>query len=163
MTAASQPDPAAKTSLLASVLTRSRVCVVDASNKADLLDMLIAMLATDARVSSKSDLQRAIVERESLMSTGIGLGLAVPHARLASVTDVVMAVAMSRNDIEDYESLDGDGVRLVFMIAANLSQHAEYLHILAHASKALKSATVRQRLIEAADADALYDVLQSVM
>jgi len=104
-------------------------------------------------------LTQAIWERERLMSTGIGLGLAVPHVRLPSVSGVVMAVGISDQDIVDYESLDGHPVRAIFMIAARADQHATYLRLLSLVSAKMKDADLRQTLLALRDPTAFYSLL----
>lgn len=144
------------------VIDRSRVSVVDTDSKAEFLEILIDLLAQSPRVTDRAALREAVFARESLMSTGIGLGVGVPHVRLDSVTDVAMAVAVSRRDIADYESLDGQPVRIAFMIAAGSNQHASYLRLLGRISQQLKEAGFRQRLLACSTADELYVVLASI-
>jgi len=144
------------------VLDRSRVSVVDTDSKAEFLEILTDLLAQSPRVTDRAALREAILARESLMSTGIGLGVGVPHVRLDSVTDVAMAVAVSRRNIADYESLDGQPVRMAFMIAAGSNQHANYLRLLTRISQQLKEPGFRQRLLACPTADELYVVLASV-
>ena len=91
---------------------------------------MIDVLATSAQVRDKDELADAVFKREAIMSTGIGLGMAVPHVRIASVDELVMAIGISRPGIHDYASLDDKPVHLVFLIAAPKGQHAEYLRLL---------------------------------
>lgn len=93
------------------------------------------------------------------MSTGIGFNVAVPHVRLDSVKDLVMAVGISRRDITDYESLDEKPVRIICMVAARSDQHAQYLKTLGLVSSVLKSEEIREALLEAPDAQAAYLIL----
>jgi PTS system nitrogen regulatory IIA component len=138
------------------------VCIADTDSKSELLGILVDQLAKSPRVTDADALREAIFVRESLMSTGIGLGVGIPHVRLDSVTDVAMAVAVSRQDIADYESLDGEPVRMAFMIAANSNQHAEYLRLLGALSQQLKVPSFRERLLACETPEALYDALTSI-
>ena len=144
---------------LSDVLTQDRVCVLSTDKKETALNALIQILAKAPQVESEDELAKAILERERLMSTGIGLGLAVPHVRLPSVTGVVMAAGISDRDITDYESLDGKPVRIIFMIAARNDQHAAYLRLLAVVSGRLKEAQLREKLLGQRDPTALYETL----
>jgi PTS system nitrogen regulatory IIA component len=148
-----------KSPSLSDVLARDRVCVVDTDSKTELLETLIGLLARSPRVTDEPALRQAIFAREELMSTGIGLGVGIPHVRLDSVTDVAMAMAVSRREIADYESLDEKPVRIVFMIAANSSQHAEYIRLLGMLSQQLKSPAFREKLLACQTADELYSQL----
>jgi len=149
-----------KTPSTNAVIERDRVCVVDTASKHDLLELLVDLLAKSPCVQDRAALREAIFERESLMSTGIGLGVGVPHVRLDSVTNVAMAVAVSRQAVADYESLDGEPVRIAFMIAASSNQHADYLRLLGRISQQLKTPGFRDQLLACQTPDDLYRVLR---
>jgi len=144
---------------LSDVLAPERVCILESTDKAGVLEELAARLAAAPEVSDAPALGAAILAREGLMSTGIGLGIGVPHVRIESVRDIVMAAGLSRTGIKGYDSLDNAPVRLVFMIAAAPSQHAEYIRLLALVSRLVKEQSVREALLSAADASLLYRML----
>lgn len=144
---------------MADVLTPDRVLLLDCNTKEEALKALVACLSTAPQVKNKEELAREVFERESLMSTGIGFGIGVPHVRLASVEDLVMAVGVNRTGIADYASLDERPVRIICMVAARDNQHAQYLKTLAAISTLMKEETIRARLIEATDAAAIYEIL----
>jgi len=93
------------------------------------------------------------------MSTGIGMGIAVPHVRLASVTGPVMCAGICRYPLADYESLDGEPIRLIFMIAAGQHQHTEYLKLLSSLSLRFKNEKLRNALMSAPDSLTFYHIL----
>ena len=93
------------------------------------------------------------------MSTAIGRGIAIPHVRLSSITDLVVSVGISRCDIIDFQSLDDVPVRLLFMIAAAYNQHAYYLQTLSFFSSRLKATELREALLAAPNAEAVYAIL----
>jgi PTS system nitrogen regulatory IIA component len=136
---------------LGRVLPPGRILIMERGRKQEVLDALIECLSAASEVADRAALTEAIYQREALMSTGIGLGVAVPHCRLTSVAAPVMAAAVIRAAIPDYDSLDGQPVRLVFMIAAGADQHAEHLRILAAISRRIKAPEVRGRLCGEAD------------
>jgi len=150
---------AEQTLAIREVLASDRVILLDCSHKADALQALIDTLAETPQVRDKDELIREVHRREGLMSTGIGSGIAVPHVRLASVQDIVMAVGVSRQDIIDYESLDGRPVRIILLVAAGRDQHAQYLKTLASVSSRLKDEAFRNAILEADDAERIYDLL----
>ncbi|QSH40293.1 PTS sugar transporter subunit IIA [Lentisphaerota bacterium ZTH] len=145
--------------LIEKVLLPGRIVVLDDGNKADVLNMLISMLADTPQVRSKEDLTKGIYHREQLMSTGIGLEVGIPHVRLGSVKDIVMAAALVRNGIPDYESLDHKPVKLVFMIVAKQDQHAEHIKLLSQLSSRLKSDEFREQLTACTDSKTFYNLL----
>lgn len=144
---------------LRDVLTADRVLLLDADGKAEALNALVDTLGTAPEVKDVAELRREVFEREALMSTGIGFGIGVPHVRLASVKDLVLAVGVNRHDLSDYASLDGQPVRIICMVAARENQHAHYLKTLAAISSLMKIASVRERLLETADVAEVYRVL----
>lgn len=144
---------------LTDVLRPDRIVFLDTNRKESALTALVDCLASTPEVTDAEALSREIFLREALMSTGIGFNVAVPHVRLASVSDLVLAVGISRRPIDDYESLDDEPVRIVCMVAARPDQHGQYLKTLGAVSKALRPAQVREALLEAPDAKAAYLVL----
>jgi PTS system nitrogen regulatory IIA component len=93
------------------------------------------------------------------MSTGIGLGIGIPHIRINSVRDIALSVAVNKIDIIDYQTLDDNPVRIVFMVAAAQNQHAEYLKLLASISKLLKDESFRNKLLTEGDPAKIYNYL----
>lgn len=144
---------------LSEVLRAERVILIDACTKSEALDALIGRLALAPQVKDQAALRREIFYREELMSTGIGAGVAVPHVRLDTVTDLVMAVGVASEPVTDYVSLDDEPIRLIFMVAARIDQHAQYLKTLSAISALVKDATMREALLGATDADAAYRIL----
>jgi PTS system nitrogen regulatory IIA component len=93
------------------------------------------------------------------MSTAIGRGIAIPHVRLSSVTDLVVSVGVSRTDIIDFQTLDDEPVRLVIMIAAAYNQHAYYLQALSFFSSRLKNPHLRHAVLAAQEPMDVYRLL----
>ena len=144
---------------LSTVLDPSRVLILESSKKVDVLKALIDCLVETSEVKDRQELYEGIFHREELMSTGIGLGIGVPHVRLSSIENPVMCVGLCRYPIADYESLDGQPVRLIFMIAAGKNQHTEHIRLLAKISAKLKDDKLRSALINAFDAASHYNIL----
>ena len=141
------------------VLVPERVLILESATKEDALNALVDALGTAREVQDREALSKGIFYREQLMSTGIGMGIAVPHVRLASVTGPVMATGICRAPLDDYESLDGVPISLIFMIAAGEHQHAEYLRLLSSLSLKFKSEKLRDELITAPDTLTFYNTL----
>ncbi|WP_339332698.1 PTS IIA-like nitrogen regulatory protein PtsN [uncultured Maricaulis sp.] len=100
----------------------------------------------------------AVLQRERLGSTGVGQGVAIPHARLSGMNEVVGIFARLRTPV-DFESIDGRPADLIFMLLAPENAGAEHLKALARVSRLLRREDVRQRLRAAPNADAVYAVL----
>jgi len=146
---------------LSRVLTPERIIRLDAPTKEEVLTKLVDLLADTPYVSSRDKLYQSIFAREELMSTGIGFGVGVPHVRIDSVKELVMAVAVCARAVSGYTSLDNIPVQIVCMVAARPDQHAQYIRTLARISSLLKDEQTRERIIEAHDAEAVYKHLIS--
>ncbi len=138
--------------LLSKILSPDRVVFLEDCGKENALKTLCAALATSPLIQSEEELSEAIFKREKLMSTGIGFGIGVPHVRLPSVADVVMALGIAREPIADYQSLDEVPVQIICMVAAGSTQHPEYIRTLSVLSSRLKGESVRKALIASPDA-----------
>ena len=149
---ASAAPPVPGAGMLSRILSTERVVFFDTTEKTAALKTLCAVLGTSPLIHSETELEQAIFRREELMSTGIGFGVGVPHVRLASVDDLVMALGIARRALADYSSLDDEPVRIVCMVAAGGTQHPQYIRALSAISSRLKDETVRKALTESADA-----------
>lgn len=144
---------------LVRVLTPERVLILESTTKKEALQTMTECLGNAPQIKDRDALVKGIFYREELMSTGIGMGIAVPHVRLASVTDPVMCAGICRHPLVDYESLDGVPVHLIFMIAAGQHQHAEHLRLLSSLSLRFKSEKLRDALMSAPDPLTFYQIL----
>jgi nitrogen PTS system EIIA component len=144
---------------LSEVLSSERVKLLEADSKREALLEVVDLLASAPQVADRRALEQHIFQREELMSTGIGLGIAVPHVRLPSVTDTVMAVGVAPTPIADYQSLDGKGVSIICMVASSEGQHARYIRTLAAISSRLRDDTVRESVMSADEASTIYNLL----
>jgi PTS system nitrogen regulatory IIA component len=100
----------------------------------------------------------ALMERERLGTTGVGHGIAIPHARLDQLDKVVGLFAKLSEPI-DFEALDDQPSDLIFMLLAPNSADADSLKALARVSRVLRDTGLQQRLRQARDADAVYRML----
>ncbi|MDR3019405.1 MAG: PTS sugar transporter subunit IIA [Treponema sp.] len=142
-----------------SILSPHRILFLNHSSKRDVLLTLAENLAASPQIKNRQELSTEILKREELMSTAIGCGIAIPHVRLSSVTDLVVSVGVSRTDIVDFHPLDDEPVRLVFMIAAAHNQHAYYLQTLSWFSNRLKNKDLRDALLSAQTEKEVYELL----
>ncbi|MDR2607609.1 MAG: PTS sugar transporter subunit IIA [Treponema sp.] len=142
-----------------SIISPDRILFLDYSNKRDALLALADNLALAPQVKNRQELGQEILKRDELMSTAIGRGIAIPHVRLASVTDLVVSVGISHTPISDFSTLDDEPVRLIFMIAAAFNQHAYYLQTLSFFSARLKNRELRDSLLKAQSTREVYDLL----
>lgn len=139
------------------MISTDRIVELKSSKKDEVLTELIGLTCTSSLVTDKKELRDKIFEREKVVSTGVGVGLATPHAKIASVKDFVISIGFSRDGL-DFESLDGNPTHIVVLIACNNSQSADFLKVLAHIVKYLKLATVQRRILDATSKDEIRDI-----
>ncbi|MDR0730787.1 MAG: PTS sugar transporter subunit IIA [Treponema sp.] len=144
---------------VAHILSPDRIVFLNFSSKRDMLAALCDNLAAAPQIKNSEELFTEIMKRDELMSTAIGRGIAIPHVRLSSVTDLVAAVGVSGTDIADFQTLDDEPVRLVIMIAAAYSQHAYYLQTLSFFSSRLKNSQLRRAIMDAREPLEVYRLL----
>lgn len=102
----------------------------------------------------------ALKEREEIMTTGIGFGIAVPHAKLESVHKIAFAIGISKKGI-DFNSIDGKPVHLVVLVAAGERQHKEYLKLLSKIMSVLKNDAIRNEMIQAKSTKDIIEILRN--
>ncbi len=144
---------------ICNILSPDRIVYINQSTKRDALVELAANLSTAPQVKFAQELETEILKREELMSTAIGRGIAIPHVRLSSVTDLVMSVGICKSPVIDFQTIDDVPVQLLIMIAAAYNQHSYYLQTLSFLSSKLKNADLRDALLKSTDAEAAYKLL----
>ena len=141
------------------ILSPDRIVYITQSTKHDALVELAANLSTAPQVKFAQELETEILKREELMSTAIGRGIAIPHVRLSSVTDLVMSVGICKSPVIDFQTIDDVPIQLLIMIAAAYNQHSYYLQTLSFLSSKLKNAELRDALLKSTDPEAAYKLL----
>ena len=141
------------------ILSPDRVVFITQSAKRDALTELANVLANAPQVKRGDELLSEILKREELMSTAVGRGIAIPHVRLSSVTDLVMAVGVCRTPLSDFQTVDDKPVNLLIMIAAAYNQHTYYLQTISYFSAKLKSQELRDAIANAATEKEVYELL----
>lgn len=105
-------------------------------------------------------LKKALKEREDIMSTGIGYGIAIPHAKIKAVKKMSFAIGVVKDGL-NFEAMDGNPVFLVLLVVAGDKQHKEYLKLLSNIMSIIKKETVKDRLIASESADQVFDILKA--
>ncbi|MBP5403051.1 MAG: PTS sugar transporter subunit IIA [Treponema sp.] len=141
------------------ILSPDRIVYIKQSTKHDALVELAANLSTAPQVKFAQELETEILKREELMSTAIGRGIAIPHVRLSSITDLVMSVGICKNPIIDFQTIDDVPVQLLIMIGAAYNQHTYYLQTLSFLSAKLKKTELRDALLASTSPEEAYELL----
>lgn len=117
-----------------------------AGNKEEVVGELVDALVKKGIVSSREGFVNTVMEREKISSTGIGMGIAIPHGRSNAVSKPSIVFGRSRKGI-DYQSLDGEPAYIFFLIAVPEDSNNEHLKVLSQLSRKLMHEDVRKKLI----------------
>lgn len=131
----------------------------EAANKEEAIDKFINSLDRTGTIKEPNALKDALLEREKLGTTGIGNGIAMPHARSSAIKDLTVAFFRSEKGI-DFKSMDSEPVHLVFLLLAPVTAGGPYLKLLAKISRLLRSDDFRKALIEAKDVASVLQIIQ---
>lgn len=129
--------------------------VVLVSQSAESRKQILAVLAEEIAEKLSldgRDILDAVIERENLGSTGVGEGVAIPHARLEGLKAPVGAFVRLHEGV-DFEAIDGRACDLIFMLLAPHSSGADHLRALAQVSRTFRNADLREKLRSAAEAE----------
>lgn len=140
--------------LLTDLLTIDRIKIpLQASTKDDVLRELVQVVASG--VEEPDEVLRAVREREAVLSTGIGNGVAIPHGKSSMVEDLVMAAGRTAEPVE-FDSLDGKPVQLLFMLIGPETAAGPHIKALSRISRLVRKDSVREQLINAKSPEEFY-------
>ncbi|CAN5647921.1 PTS sugar transporter subunit IIA [soil metagenome] len=146
--------------LLTELLTPERIRIpLDGQTNDDLLLELVDGVADAAGVTDRDDVLRAVREREAVLSTGIGHGVAIPHGKSAALNELRMAAGRAAGPV-DFDALDGEPVSLFFLLVGPESAAGPHIKALSRISRLVRKDEVRQRLIEARSAEEFLAALR---
>ncbi|MCF8720777.1 PTS sugar transporter subunit IIA [Nitrospina gracilis] len=132
---------------------------VSASDKQGVLAELVEFLNKKGVVENCDHLNRALLEREKLGSTGIGENVALPHAKVANLDQIVAVFARSVHGI-DFESLDQKPVHFICLLLAPESSTGLHLKALARIARLFKVESLREAILKAHDAAEIYSLIE---
>lgn len=130
-----------------------------ASTKLEVIKELVDRLSITDKLSNKEEFLKDILKREGESTTGIGRGIAIPHARTSAVKTPSLVFGYSRKGI-NYDSIDGQPVHIFFMIAAKEGANDEHLETLSRLSRLLRKDDIRERLMVVGNEDELLNILE---
>jgi PTS system nitrogen regulatory IIA component len=137
----------------------SRVGDLRGTTKEQVLAEMVELVRSSEAVEDAKSLLAAVRERERVLSTGIGLGIAIPHAKIPGVSRFVVAVGRHKAGI-DFDAIDGRPVHLVVLIAGPQDAQDRYLRLLARLSQRLKQEDVRKRILAAPGPSEIVTILE---
>lgn len=131
---------------------------LSSSTKSDVIDEMVDLVENSGNLNNKEEYKKAIIAREEMSTTGIGEGVAIPHAKTKYVDKACLGAGISKNGI-NYESFDGSLSNLFFMIAAPDGANDTHLEVLSRLSTILMDEEFRNNLINTTSVDEFISLI----
>ena len=145
--------------LISDLLSPERICCdVKSSSKKRLLELISEELARNSEELSKREIFESLCARERLGSTGLGNGVAVPHAKAEGIAEAALVLGRSRQGIE-WQAIDGRPVHIVFLLVSKAGEAEQHLACLRWISTLARSADFRRFLLDAAGEAEMRELL----
>ena len=120
---------------------------------------LAGLLVDDDAIQNHKQFVSDVIRREQNSTTGIGHGVAVPHAHVDFINRQILALGISRTGV-DFGSVDGNPVHIIALLATPRKHHKKQMELLAGLSRMLQHESARESLIQAGDAAAILDIFK---
>lgn len=128
-----------------------------ADSKDDLLNKMMVLAENSGKIIDSKDARSEVFERESIMSTGVGKGIALPHAKTDAISGTVGALAIMKEPME-YDALDGNPVNIVFLLLGTENNVGNHLRLLSKISRLMNNDTFRTHLTQAQSVEEIMDL-----
>jgi nitrogen PTS system EIIA component len=146
--------------LISDLIKQNLVCAnLRSSDRDAVLSEILDFLARNQNFQDKDNILRALLERERNGSTGIGNGVAVPHARIDGLSESVLFVGVSQQGI-NFASLDSKPVRLVILVLSPVSQTGIGLKLLANIARLVNDKYFTSQMMNASTDEELFNILR---
>ena len=128
-----------------------------AKSKEEAIDELLAIFKDDPRIINLNEVKNAVMEREKIMSTGVGHGFGIPHCKTNKVTEIVAAFGKTKAPI-DFEALDNNPVNLIFLLIGKDNLVAPHIKLLSRISLLMNNEDVRNKLQNSTSKEEIYNI-----
>ncbi|WP_103665849.1 PTS sugar transporter subunit IIA [Gracilimonas amylolytica] len=131
-----------------------------AGSKKELINALVDTLKNKVDSNEQlEDVRKAVFEREEIMSTGVGKGLAIPHAKTKAVSENHAAFALLKDPL-DFDSIDNEPVRLVFLLVGPESKNSQHIKLLSRISRLMNSGSFREKILACTSSDEILEAFR---
>ena len=146
--------------LLTDLLTVDRIKIpLQARSKDEILRELVQVIRDEDGITDSDEVLRAVREREAVLSTGIGNGVAIPHGKSPLVPSLVMAAGCTSEPVE-FDSLDGQPVQLFFLLVGPETAAGPHIKALSRISRLVRRDDARERLLNSKNPQEFFRALQ---
>jgi len=137
------------------------VIFLNSRTRDETLYQMVHHIHQVGKVKDEADFYQAIIERERIVSTGIGMSIAIPHAKLPCYDHFFIAIGILQKPV-DWNALDGAPVQLIFMIGGPDDKQTEYLQILSALTRAIKGEEKRKKLLTLQEPIAMIELFHAI-
>ena len=138
----------------------STIVDLKGESKEDIIAELVNSLPVGDAITDRDQVLQAVLDREKIMSTGIGDGIAIPHGKSAAVTELVAAMGTQRRGV-DFDALDGEPAFVFFLLVSPANVSGPHIKALARISRLLKNDEFKKKLIEANSAEEIIATIEA--
>ena len=138
----------------------STIVDLKGESKEDIIAELVNSLPSGDAITDRDQVLQAVLDREKIMSTGIGDGIAIPHGKSAAVTELVAAMGTQRRGV-DFDALDGEPAFVFFLLVSPANVSGPHIKALARISRLLKNDEFKKKLIEADSAEEIIATIEA--
>lgn len=133
------------------------IAELNSTDKESAINELIDLFNNDLRVDDIEKVRQAVLDREKIMSTGVGKGFAIPHGKTDSVKEIIAAFGRKKDGIE-YDALDGNPVNLIFLLVGRDTMISAHIKLLSRVSRMMNKDDFRLRLLNAETSEEIMNV-----
>jgi len=142
------------------ILNKNRILTeFKSTSKEDIINEMIDSLKEDESVINLEKVRQVVIEREKIMSTGIGNGFAIPHGKTDGVKEIVAVFGKLKEPI-DFDSVDGKPVNMIFLMVGREDAVGEHIKMLSRISRIMNKEEVHNKLLQAETADEILEIFE---
>jgi fructose-specific phosphotransferase system IIA component len=130
-----------------------------AGNKEQVINELIDTLRWKVDAETVEAIRESVFERERIMSTGVGKGLAIPHCKTKSVDQNYAAFARLESPL-DFNSIDNEPVQIIFLLIGPDSNHSQHIKLLSRISRLMNSASFHEKILNSQTSEVIIEAFQ---
>ena len=130
-------------------------------SKEEIINNMLELIKEHPAVDDLEAVRKAVWQREEVMSTGVGKGLGLPHAKTGAVSRTVAAFGITKEPV-DFDAIDDKPVQLVFLLVGRENAKSQHIRILSHVSRLMNQQSFRSKLIDSENADDVLKLFRMV-
>lgn len=147
--------------LLSKYLDSDLVCFISELDRDKAIQELTALLVKKGCLADESEFYQAVIDREKIVSTGVGMGVAIPHAKLEDCDQFFIAIGIHIGKGIEWKALDGALIKIIFLIGGPANAQKKYLKILSHLTTLIKNEELREKLLKSRDSSEVLKIFKT--